>query len=134
MTDSFNAHQEDVRRRTDSVARAVFLLSGGALTVAIGTFTRADAPELSAFVADVLKVSLWGLFTCIIALATMLLVIIARDYFLGERWRVALDNPSNVVGDKFNKTDLVIWTLALIGYFAFLVGFLGLAFVASSVI
>lgn len=49
----FNAHQEDVRRRADSLSRAIFLLAGGTLTlsisisISISIFTSDKTPEFS---------------------------------------------------------------------------------------
>jgi len=62
----FNAHQEDVRRRADSLAKAIFVLSGGTLTVSIGIFTGGSAPELTTDLLCVLKASWWSLFFAII--------------------------------------------------------------------
>jgi hypothetical protein len=42
MADSlelFNSHQEDVRRRVDSLGKAILILAGGTLTVSIEIFT-----------------------------------------------------------------------------------------------
>ena len=47
----FNAHQEDVRRRADSLAKSIFVLSGGTLTVSIGVFTGSSAPDLTSGLA-----------------------------------------------------------------------------------
>jgi len=36
----FSAHQEDVRRRLDSLVRAVFVLANGMLAISIGIFVN----------------------------------------------------------------------------------------------
>jgi len=40
--EQFNTHQQDIRARTDSLARAVFVLSGGALSISIGIFAKVN--------------------------------------------------------------------------------------------
>lgn len=130
----FNAHQEDVRRRADSLVRAMFLLSGGALTVSIGIFTSQAAPALEPEFACVLRWSWWSLFSSILLLVSCLVAIIARDYAFGERWRSALEVPGNPGPRPLVWPEVVIWGLALGGFAAFASGMLGLAWVATGLV
>jgi cellulose synthase/poly-beta-1,6-N-acetylglucosamine synthase-like glycosyltransferase len=126
----FNAHQEDVRRRADFLAKSIFILSGGTLTVSIGIFSGSHAPALSC----ILKASWWGLFLAIIFLALTLITIIARDYAFGERWRKKINGQNIDVSGNPTFVEKVIWVLAIICTLAFLAGILGQAYVASNVI
>jgi heme/copper-type cytochrome/quinol oxidase subunit 2 len=130
----FNAHQEDVRRRADSLAKSIFVLSGGTLTLSIGIFTGSSAPDLSPFLSCILKTSWWGLFLAIMFLALTLITIIARDYAFGERWRKQLNGQNIDVSGNPTFVEIIIWVLAIIGILAFLAGILGQAYVASNVI
>lgn len=130
----FNAHQEDVRRRADSLAKSIFILSGGTLTVSIGIFTGSHAPVLSSGLSSILKVSWWGLFLAIILLALTLIIIIARDYAFGERWRKQLNGQNIDVSGNPTFVEKIIWVFTIIGALAFLIGILGQAYVASNVI
>ncbi|WP_018862962.1 MULTISPECIES: hypothetical protein [unclassified Thioalkalivibrio] len=130
----FNAHQEDVRRRADSLARAMFLLSGGALTVSIGIFTNHAAPQLEPELACVLRGSWWSLVSSILLLIFCLIAIIARDYAFGERWRSAMDAPEKGAPRQFLWPEIVIWALGLVAVAAFTLGMLGLARVATGLL
>lgn len=130
----FNAHQQDVRARADSLAKSVFVLAGGTLTVSIGIFTRESAPQLVSCYAFFLKASWWGLFVSIIFLVITLTIIIARDYMFGERWRkkIHLDASEGVSSPK--SVEIVIWVLGVLGLICFLIGMVGQAYVAASVL
>ena len=130
--EQFNIHQQDVRVRTDSLARAIFVLSGGALSISIGVFAKIT--NLSESAISVLKLSWCSLTFTIISYVMMLFIIIGRDYFFGERWRAQLDGKiENVVSDNL-IVDRIIWVFAILGLLSFLVGYIGLAYVATSVI
>ena len=130
----FNSNQEDVRRRADSLAKSIFVLSGGTLTVSIGIFTGSSAPTLSSGLSCILKASWWGLFLAIIFLVLTLIAIIARDYAFGERWRKQLNGQNIDVSGNPTFVEILIWVLAIIGTLAFLGGILGQAYVACNVI
>lgn len=130
----FNLHQEDLRRRADSLCRAMFLLSGGMLTISIGIFSADSAPSLSENMNTLLTFSWLGLFASIFCLVLSLTIIIMRDYRLGERWRKTLDGGTNEGEDVRTWVEILIWATAILGLIGFLVGVLGHAFVASSLL
>jgi hypothetical protein len=130
----FNAHQEDVRRRADSLSRAIFVLAGGTLTLSISIFTSEKAPLLSDTLSCVLKISWWTLFLSIVFLVLTLTTIIARDYTFGEKWRMKLGGKNVDVSGSPTFVDVIIWTLALSGLLSFLIGILGQAYVASNIL
>jgi|CXWL01.1.fsa_nt_gi magnesium-transporting ATPase (P-type) len=130
--EQFNSHQQDVRSRTDSLAQAVFVLSGGALSISIGIFSNnKNIPECA---ASILKLSWWSLTTTIISLVIMLFIVIGRDYFFGERWRKQLDGKVESANVNNTVVDIFIWLFALISLVSFMVGYIGLAYAASSVL
>ncbi|WP_037374773.1 hypothetical protein [Sedimenticola selenatireducens] len=130
----FNSHQVDVRARTDSLARAVFIIAGGGLSISIGIFTNSLMQDVDPFLAASLKVAWWCLAITIVSLVLMLFTIITRDYFFAETWRQKLQGKRQDVPHGPGVADLIIWLLATIGLVTFIGGFLGLAFVATSVI
>ncbi len=130
--EQFNIHQQDVRARTDSLARAVFVLSGGALSISIGIF--ANGNNLSECAVSVLKLSWWSLTFTIISLVIMLFVIIGRDYFFGERWRAQRNEKSENAESDNTIVDTFIWIFAILGLVGFLVGYVSLAYVATSAV
>ncbi len=124
----FNPHQEDTRRRADSLIRAIFLISGGALTVSISIFTSKSSPELIPALSCILKNSWWLLFISIISLALSLFLMLVRDYHAGENWRKKADFK------KRSLYDAAMWLLGIIGMICFIGGLLGLSYVSTSLI
>jgi divalent metal cation (Fe/Co/Zn/Cd) transporter len=130
--EQFNTHQQDVRARTDSLAKAVFILSGGALSISIGVFSNIEKiPECA---VSVLKLSWWSLTITILSLVFMLFIVIGRDYFFGERWRDQLENKIESANKSNVKVDSFIWFFAIAGLLTFIIGYIGLAYAATSVI
>lgn len=130
--EQFNLHQQDLRGRVDSFAKAVFILAGGALTISIGLFV--NKVELTSYLNAALKTSWWSLFTTIISLTLMQFTTITRDYFLGERWRNKLAGESDDASGAPGKLDAVIWVFGIIGLISFILGMLLMAYVATGVI
>ncbi len=132
--EQFNAHQEDVRRRADSLSKAIFVLAGGTLTLSITIFTGESAPDLTPGLACALKLSWWALFLSIVFLVLALTTIIARDYAFGERWRRKLEGEDVDASGSPTVVEIIIWVLAIVGLLTFLAGLLGQAYVASNVL
>ena len=130
----FNTHQEDVRRRADSLCRAIFVLAGGTLTVSIGIFTRESAPKLPQSLSCVLIASWCALIAAIIFLALALSVIIARDYALGERWRKKIAGQNIDASGSPTIVEILILVLAVFGLLMFIGGMLGQAYVATNLL
>ncbi|WP_081601323.1 hypothetical protein [Thioalkalivibrio sp. HL-Eb18] len=131
---TFNEHQADVRNRANSLARAVFLLSGGTLSLSITVFLshRDLFFDFSALLA--LKLSWWVLFLSSSLLVVTLTLIIVRDYRLGERWRLALGGVNVDASGIPGRLESWIWGLGISGLSLFIVGFLLQAHVATSVL
>jgi hypothetical protein len=130
--EQFNLHQQDVRSRTDSLAKAVFVLSGGALSISIGIFSNNN--NMPEYAAAILKISWWSLTTTIISLVIMLFIVIGRDYLFGERWRKQLRGDLASANKSNTLIDIFIWLFAVVALIAFIVGFIGIAFTASAVV
>lgn len=132
--EQFNAHQADLRGRADSLVRAIFVLSGGSLTVSIGFFTSSSRELISECLIPILQASWWGLFISILSLASSLVAIIGRDYAFGERWRQKIDGYRQDALNGPSWCEALIWILAALGFACFFVGMVGLAYVASATV
>lgn len=128
--EQFNLHQQDVRSRVDSLARAVFVLSGGALSISIGLFSNHS--DITQYAKFVLKLSWWSLTITILSLVVMLFLVIARDYIFGEQWRNQLDGNNESANGRHPVADSFIWLFAVMGLVGFVVGYIGLAYTATS--
>lgn len=132
--EQFNAHQADVRGRADSLVRAIFVLAGGSLTVSIGFFSGSSRELLSEDLIPILQASWWGLFASILSLASSLVAIIGRDYAFGERWRQQIDGKWRDAPNDPGWCEWLIWILAATGFACFILGMVGLAYVASATV
>lgn len=131
----FNQHQQDTRNRTDSLVKAIFILSGGSLTVSIGLFLQKDRLPLSECSLTAIQVSWWLLFATIVFGVLTLYTVIIRDYFFGEKWRKQLDgNTGTDVSGTPDYAEVFILLFGNLGVFSFILGMLCLAYVATSTV
>lgn len=130
----FNAHQEDTRRRVDTLAKAVILISGGALTLSIGVFIRSDAPKISAHLWRILYSSWCALFYSIAAFVLVMVAMILGSYVLGERWRASIHGQVADVTSWPGWSEIPQWFFGVTGLIAFLYGLWALAYVAIGVV
>lgn len=132
--EQFNAHQQDLRNRANSLVRAILIVAGGALAVSIGIFAGKSSPQLSDYYAGILKIAWSCLFASIIFLVLSLVIIIARDYTFGERWRQKRQGKRICVKESRSWIERVIRGVALIGLVGFVLGMFGLAYIAASIV
>jgi hypothetical protein len=128
--DLFNRHQEDTRKRIDTIARSVFLISGGALTVSLSIFLKTDRPKLSASLLPVLQLSWYALFYCLVAFVLVMVFMVLAAYFFGERWRRRLRDKTIDASGWSPRLSFVAWFFGITGMIGFLVGLGCLAYVA----
>lgn len=118
----FNAHQEDTRKRTEFLAKAVFLIAGSALTLSINLFLSADAPKLSLDYVCILRNGWWALFASMVLYILVLSVMLIRDYAFGERWRQKLNGQNVDASGNPGWPDAIMWTLGILAMAAFFFG------------
>lgn len=128
----FNVHQQDVRARSDSLIKAIFVLSGGALSISVGIFT--NTPNIPECIQSALQFSWWSLTICILSLVMALFIMIVRDYHFGEKWRDQLDGKIESASDRHPVADVLMWIFGIIGLISFSVGFITLAYSATSML
>ena len=127
----FNQHQQDARGRLDTLAKSVFLLAGGALTLSINAFTGTDVPFITTDLAYSLKIS-WGLlFYSMVAFLLVLFSVLLDMYVFGERWRRQLDGGPEA---SHFKVELFQIALAASALLSFIVGFGLMAYVAIGMV
>ena len=132
--EQFNLHQADTKSRVDSLVKAIFVLSGGALTISIGLFTDTSKIKLTESLKDTLQISWSALFTAIISLVLVQFIMIARDYSFGELWRKNMNGANNDVSGQPGIADKLLWAFGVLGLIGFLAGMLSLAYVSIMVI
>ena len=119
----------------NSVNKAIFVLSGGALTVSLGIFLRDSAPDLTPSQLFVLRCSWLGLFAGMAGFATVVGIMIVQAFVLGESWRGRLEGKGQTSRGCFVKATVVAnWLVGVPAFFAFLFGLGALAWLASSVV
>jgi hypothetical protein len=132
--EQFNAHQMDNRNRIDSLAKSIFLLSGGALTLSIGIFLRKGAPEIPTELIVWLQRAWLSLFMSVAAYVLVMSIMITRDYCFGERWRKKINRKTSYVKDSPGIFDVILWLLGVVAIICFLFGFGSLGWVACSLL
>jgi hypothetical protein len=127
--ENFDAHQADTRNRVDTLAKLIFAVSGGALTVSLGIFLRKEAPTLNPEQATLLYVA-WGcLFGSVIGFASLLVNLILQASFVAAYWKPKLGRKDGIEGylRAAEKTVAVSWLLGIPSFLAFIVGLGSLA-------
>jgi hypothetical protein len=132
--EQFNQHQIDVKNRLNFLVQSVLLLSGGALSASIAIFTGSRSIQLSHNLASTLGFSWWLLVASICLAVVVVAIIILRDYFMAEEWRKQMNDSSIVVDDSPGWPDKIIIAFGVLSLISFLAGFIGIAFVATSVV
>lgn len=130
----FNAHQEDTRKRTEFLAKAVFLIAGSALTLSINLFLSEDAPKLFPDYVCILKNAWWALFASMMLYILVLSVMLIRDYAFGERWRKKLNGQNVDVSGNPSWPDAIMWALGILAIVALFFGLGSLAWVSSALL
>src|SRR5258708_4202689 len=84
--DGLYAYRSETRQRVDTLIKAMFVLSGGALTISIGIFLRPDHPILDGRHITMLHWS-WGLFVASVICSSLLMfIMICQGYYEGGMW------------------------------------------------
>lgn len=130
----FNAHQEDTRKRTEFLAKSVFLISGAALTLSINLFLGKEAPLLSSCLAGLLRFGWAALFLSIVGYVLAISIMMIRDYRFGERWRRSLHGSKEDVTGSPGALDALMWILGTLSILCLLTGLGVLAWVSVSLV
>ena len=130
----FNQHQADARNRLNFLVQCVLLLAGGALTASITVFTGSRNIKLSAVESGFLAFSWWALIASMCLAVVAVAIVLLRDYALGERWRRSFDDQSVDASGKPGWVDKLIIGFGITSLIAFLFGFIGIGYVATSVV
>lgn len=130
----FNAHQEDTRKRTEFLAKSVFLISGAALTLSINVFLGKETPLLSSCLADLLRFGWVALFLSIVGYVLAISIMMVRDYRFGERWRRQCQGHKEDVTGSPGVLDALMWSLGTFSILCLLVGLGLLAWVSVSLV
>jgi len=130
----FNAHQEDSRKRTEFLAKSVFLISGTALTLSINLFLGKDAPSLTSCLVTLLRSAWVALFASILGYVFVMSVMLIRDYRFGERWRKKLNGQPTDVSGAPGCLDPLMWVLGVMSILGLVYGLGALAWASSSLI
>ena len=133
----FEAAAQDIRKRTEFLAKAVFLLSGGALTVSMGIFLGGEHPtKLPLALQPLLKSSWHALLYSMACYVLVIAIMIFRDYVAAENWRRVLHGKKRffITHIPYYVADAILWTLGIGGLIYCFKGFAGLAKVSSSLL
>ncbi len=111
--DNFEAWKE-IRARVDSIANALFLVAGGALSVSMAVLLRKDAPEISGPAKCLVSFSWYCLLYSVLAFLLIKGILVVQAYKLHgeapnkEAWRLV--------------TTYANWFLGISGIVVFVLG------------
>lgn len=117
---------KEIRARVDSIANALFLVGGGALSVSIAVLLGKDARKLSEIASSLVAISWYSLLYSVVAFAFIKGILIVQAYAL-------YSNSSRKVTWHLLTTRLN-WCLGVTGMLAFVVGLFLLVKVAAGAI
>ena len=118
---------KELRGRVDSVANAVFLISGGALTLSISVFLRLKETTINLQpYADDAACSWFMLLGSIVLFVVLKMVLIAQA-FLRQLMKPEKYNPTVIY------SNIVGWLIGLLGLFLFVFGMYLLVKLAVSI-
>ncbi len=130
----FNAHQEDTRKRTEFLAKSVFLIAGTALTLSINLFIGKDAPKVDASALCLIRWGWGALFASIVSYLAVISTMTIRDYRFGERWRSRINGEIVDASGKPGWLEIVMWFFGIAGSLSLVAGLGLLAWVSSSLL
>ena len=118
---------KELRARVDSLAGAIFLISGGALTLSISVLLKLkdSTPAIKCYASDI-SLSWYALLTSIILFVTLKVLLITQLFMSGFMHSKRY-NPTVKVTNTF------AWLLAILGLFSFSWGMFKLVAVATAI-
>ena len=117
---------KEIRSRVDSIANALFLIAGGALSISIAILLNKDAPKLPAMAKCLMSLSWYCLLYSVVAFVLIKGILVVQAY------KHYSNGSHNVTWHQL--TTRVNWFLGLTGLPAFILGMFVLVKVAIDVI
>lgn len=126
-----NTFLREIRGRVDNLVKSILLISGGALTISIGSFLRPDHPILQGQYLDKLKTAWALLFGSMVLSVLLVLVMIISTSLHGDRWgRFLKEKKGELKQPKY--LPWVAWVIGIAGVAFCCVGLALLSIVAVS--
>lgn len=129
----FNLHQTDTRKRLDTLAKMIVLISGGTLTLSLNIFLSDSRPIVSPQILPVLRYAWYSLFSSMLFFVLVLSIVVLASYDLGERWRKKLNDAAVDASGWHKGYRALLWLLGIAGILTFLYGMLSIMIVAVQV-
>ena len=109
---------KETRARADSIANAVFVIAGGALSVSIAVLLGKDAPKIPPVAKELVSTSWYLLFYA------MLAFVMVKGLLLVQAYQMLRDAPDKETWRR--ETTWANWIFGISGLVAFLWGMLWL--------
>lgn len=129
----YQVYEKDLRTRADTIAKGIFLIGGGSLTLSIGIFTRPDHPLVAAAELIWLKVAWAALFSSVACLMLVQLILLIQSSRYAGAWARKLKKEKTQYPNQ-TVSAILAWAFGLIGVGACLLGLFLLAYVSVSVL
>jgi hypothetical protein len=129
----YHEYDKNVRARVDTIAKGIYLIGGGALTLSIGIFTRPDRPILDLSNIILLKISWGSLFLSVTSLMLVQLILLIRMSAYSAAWGKKLKKEPTTLPNQVGS-EIAAWGFGLLGFGACILGLFLLSFVSVSVL
>ena len=132
----FNNHVMEFRARIDTLLKSIFLISGGILSITIGTFLSGKTPSVPQASLTSIQYAWYFLsFSIIAALTTMFLLIIAQAQ-TGSEWKTIINTDSQGVQVIQNPIwfRVIMWLIGVLSFICCVIGIVYIAYGAGQII
>ena len=119
-TTILNATLADIRGRVDTLAKSVFLIGGGSITLSVNLYL--DKKTLLAPIACFLKNSWIFLLASIGMFALVIGLLIFQGFISSEIYREKIENGEKIKNHPKRYLDYVALGVGFLGFVSFLIG------------
>jgi hypothetical protein len=124
-----NTTLADLRGRVDTLAKSVFLIGGGAVTLSINLYL--GKPKSFAHVIFYLKISWVLLFLAMVLFSLVIGLLIAQSYISTEFYRKKLERREEIKEHPKRFLDFIALIFGIFGLMLFLFGMITLMLAAT---
>ncbi len=119
-----NASLADLRRRIDTLAKSIFLIGGGAVTLSVNLYiSHKDSLK---GVIIYLRDSWWYLLASIFLFSAVIGLLILQGYYCAEFYRKKIRNREIDSKEPNRCLDLIALVVGVVGFVMFFIGMIDL--------
>lgn len=126
---SLSTSLRDLRSRVDTLAKAIFLIAGGAVTLSVNLYL--NKRDILCCVVAYLKISWISLLASIVLFSFVIGFMILQGYICGEFYRAKIRNRDFSDAEPARWLDVISLIIGILGFVAFIVGMIYMVVAAA---